>query len=66
MVERLVSIALSGKRAESLRAMQVILAYTDGLPIARTETGEPGAFSQGFEIRLLRVGDDGDDEPAAS
>ena len=58
LVERLVTIALEGKRAEALRAMQLILAYRDGLPITRTEAGEPGAFSQGFEIRLVRVDDD--------
>lgn len=62
LIERLVSIALDGKREVALRAMQLILAYRDGLPIARTETGEPGAFERGFEIRLIRV----DDEPAAS
>lgn len=67
MVERLVTIALSGRRAESLRAMQIILAYRDGLPIARTETGEPGAFAEGFEIRLIRVGDDdASDDPASA
>lgn len=64
MIQRLVSIALEGKRSEALRAMQLILAYRDGLPIARTETGEPGAFDRGFEIRLVRVDDD--HEPAAS
>lgn len=63
LVERLVTIALEGKRAEALRAMQLIFAYRDGLPIARTETGEPGAFERGFEIRLVRVDDD--DEPTA-
>jgi Family of unknown function (DUF5681) len=65
LVERLVTIALSGPRSEALRAIQLIMAYRDGLPIARTESGEPGAFSQGFEIRLIRVNDD-DHEPAAS
>lgn len=32
MVERLVGIALTGKRSEALAAMKLILAYTDGLP----------------------------------
>lgn len=33
MVERLVTIALTGKRGESLRAMQLIFSYRDGLPV---------------------------------
>ena len=33
MVERLVSIALTGKRGEALRAMQLIFSYRDGLPV---------------------------------
>jgi hypothetical protein len=62
LVRRLVDIALNGKRSDALRAMQLIFAYIDGLPIARTETGEPGAFASGFEIRLVHVehGDVGD------
>jgi hypothetical protein len=32
MIERLVTIALTGKRAEALAAMKLIFAYTDGLP----------------------------------
>lgn len=65
-MERLVTIALDGRRAEALRAMQLIFAYRDGLPIARTETGEPGTFERGFEIRLVQVGDGDDDEPDAA
>ena len=64
MVERLVSIALTGRRNEAIRAMQLILAYREGLPIARVETGEPGTFERGYEIRLVRVSER--DEPAAS
>lgn len=33
LVDRLLGIALSGKRSESLAAMKLILAYTDGLPV---------------------------------
>jgi hypothetical protein len=65
LVERLVTIALEGKRAEALRAMQLIFAYRDGLPIARTETGEPGTFERGFEIRLIRIDDDEPTAPAS-
>jgi hypothetical protein len=37
MVERLVTIALTGKRTEALRAMQLIFAYRDGLPVQTFE-----------------------------
>lgn len=37
MIERLVSIAISGKRSEALRAMQLIFAYCDGLPVQPVE-----------------------------
>jgi hypothetical protein len=37
LVERLVSIALTGKRSESIRAMQLIFAYRDGLPTQPVE-----------------------------
>lgn len=33
LVDRLLSIALTGKRSEALAAMKLILAYTDGLPV---------------------------------
>lgn len=33
LVERLVSIALTGKRGEALAAMKLIFAYRDGLPV---------------------------------
>lgn len=33
MMERLVTIALTGKRGEAIQAMKLILAYRDGLPV---------------------------------
>lgn len=33
MMERLVTIALTGKRSEAIQAMKLILAYRDGLPV---------------------------------
>ena len=32
LIERLVGIALSGKRGESIQAMRLLFAYSDGLP----------------------------------
>lgn len=55
LVDVLVSRALDG----DLRALELIWNRMSGLPVARQEQGEPGAFSPGFEIRLIRV--DGDD-----
>lgn len=55
LVERLISIALTGKRSDALKAMQLIMSYVDGLPVARQEIGAPGDFDHGFEIRLIRV-----------
>lgn len=37
MVDRLLLIALTGKRTEALAAMKLILAYTDGLPVQQVE-----------------------------
>lgn len=37
LIERLVTIALTGKRSEALRAMQLIFAYCDGLPVQPVE-----------------------------
>jgi hypothetical protein len=37
LVERLVGIALTGKRSESVAAANLIIAYTDGLPTQRVE-----------------------------
>lgn len=33
MMERLVTIALTGKRGEAIQAMKLIFAYRDGLPV---------------------------------
>jgi hypothetical protein len=37
MIERLVTIALTGKRGEALQAMKLIFAYRDGLPTQPVE-----------------------------
>lgn len=37
MIERLVTIAISGKRSEALQAMKLIFAYRDGLPVQPIE-----------------------------
>lgn len=37
MIERLVTIALTGKRGEALQAMKLIFAYRDGLPVQPIE-----------------------------
>ncbi|HZO26709.1 MAG TPA: DUF5681 domain-containing protein [Chloroflexota bacterium] len=37
LVERLVSIALQGKRSDSVAAMRLIMSYTDGLPVQHVE-----------------------------
>jgi hypothetical protein len=33
MIERLVTIAITGKRGEAIQAMKLIFAYRDGLPV---------------------------------
>jgi hypothetical protein len=33
MIERLVTIAITGKRSEAIQAMKLIFAYRDGLPV---------------------------------
>lgn len=37
LIERLVGIALTGKRAEAIAAMKLIFSYTDGLPVQPIE-----------------------------
>ena len=37
LIDRLVTIALTGKRAEALAAMKLIFSYTDGLPVQPVE-----------------------------
>jgi hypothetical protein len=37
IVERLVSIALNGKRTDSIAAIRLIMSYTDGLPVQAVE-----------------------------
>lgn len=37
MIERLVTIAITGKRSEAIQAMKLIFAYRDGLPIQPIE-----------------------------
>jgi hypothetical protein len=37
MIERLVTIAITGKRSEAIQAMKLIFAYRDGLPVQPIE-----------------------------
>lgn len=37
LVERLLGIALNGKRSESVQAMRLLFAYSDGLPVQTFE-----------------------------
>lgn len=60
----LVEILLSKARDGDLKALEMIWDRIAGKPVAREEQGGPGAFTRGFEIRLIRVDDDA--EPAAS
>ena len=53
MVERLVTIALTGKRSESLQAMKLIFAYRDGLPTQRLEVDFYDAARRAAEERGL-------------
>src|SRR4051812_38235267 len=57
LVDMLIARAMDG----DLRALEMAWDRIAGKVVAREETGSPGAFSPGFEIRLVRV--DGD-EPA--
>ncbi len=61
----LTDVLLARAADGDMKALEMIWDRVGGKPIARQEQGEPGAFSRGFEIRLVRVGDDErDDEPA--
>jgi hypothetical protein len=51
LVDVLIARAMDG----DLRALEIIWNRTAGLPVAREETGAPGAFAPGYEIRLTRV-----------
>lgn len=63
----LAAILLERALDGDMKALEMIWDRTAGKPVARQEQGEPGAFAEGFEIRLIRVSDDdGDGESRAS
>ena len=56
---QLVDVLLERAMAGDMRALEMIWDRMSGKPVARQETGEPGAFAKGFEIRLVRADTDG-------
>jgi Family of unknown function (DUF5681) len=64
--QQLMAVLLERALDGDMKAMEMIWDRMAGKPIARQEQGEPGDFSRGFEIRLVRAGDDdGADAPAS-
>jgi hypothetical protein len=61
---KLTDVLLEKAGDGDMKALEMIWDRIAGKAVARQEQGEPGAFSRGFEIRLVRVGNDGDDETA--
>lgn len=59
--EELMTVLLERANAGDMKAMEMIWDRMAGKVVGREEVGGPGAFSKGFEIRLVRV-DDGDGE----
>lgn len=55
LVERLVTIALSGRRSEALLAMRLIFGYVDGLPAQPVEMSGEMTVQLETARRLLRV-----------
>jgi hypothetical protein len=53
LVDRLIGIALTGKRSEAIQAMKLILAYSDGLPTQRVEHDFYDAARRAAEERGL-------------
>jgi hypothetical protein len=53
LVDRLLLIALSGKRSEALAAMKLIFSYTDGLPTQQVEIDFYDAARRAAEERGL-------------
>jgi hypothetical protein len=53
LVDRLLLIALTGKRTEALAAMKLILSYTDGLPVQQVEVDFYDAARRAAEERGL-------------
>lgn len=51
LVERLVTIALQGKRGEAIQAMKLIFAYRDGLPTQVVEHDFYDALRRAAEAR---------------
>lgn len=62
----LTAILLARALDGDLKAIEMIWDRVGGKPVARQEQGEPGAFREGFEIRLIRAGGDDDDGEAAA
>jgi hypothetical protein len=60
MAQDLMGVLLERANAGDMKAMEMLWDRMAGKAIARNEQGEPGAFSHGYEIRLVRVEDDGD------
>lgn len=56
LAERLVSIALNGRRADSISAIRLIMAYTDGLPAQTFEVDLYDTAKQLAEQRGLDPG----------
>jgi hypothetical protein len=54
----LMAVLLEKAHDGDMKALEMIWDRIAGKPVAREERGGPGAFSRGFEIRLVRVGDD--------
>ena len=55
----LMEVLVTRAAAGDMKAMEMIWDRMAGKVVGREEVGGPGAFSKGFEIRLVRV-DDGD------
>ncbi len=54
----LTDVLFEKARDGDMKALEMIWDRIAGKPVAREERGGPGAFSKGFEIRLIRVGND--------
>lgn len=60
----LMGVLLAKALEGDMRALEMVWDRLAGKVVAREEHGAPGAFSRGFEIRLIRVDEttDGNDE----
>ena len=64
--DELTTVLLDRARDGDMKALEMIWDRIAGKAVARQEQGGPGEFSRGFEIRLIRVGDDGDGDETSS